>query len=123
MAYEPPKRRKLTKAERKIVYDKCGGHCAYCGCDLALKDMQADHVKALYTCGADDISNMLPACRSCNHYKSTLGVEDFREYLGGLHDRMLRDNVNYRTLTRYGIIQQVKTQIQFYFEQEANNAQ
>lgn len=119
--YTPPKRRKLTKAERQTVYNKCGGHCAYCGCDLAYKDMQADHVKALHTCGADDISNMLPACRSCNHYKSTLGLDDFRVYLAGLHNRMLRDNVNYRTLNRFGIIQQAKAEIQFFFEKEAQN--
>lgn len=27
-------RRKLTKSERRQVYDKCAGHCAYCGCEL-----------------------------------------------------------------------------------------
>lgn len=27
-------RKRLTKAERKSVYDKYNGHCAYCGCDF-----------------------------------------------------------------------------------------
>lgn len=118
MTYEPIKRRRLSKAERKKVYEKCNGHCAYCGCDITLKNMQVDHVKALHVGGVDDISNMLPACRSCNHYKSTLGIEDFRKCLEGLHDRTLRNYVNYRTLFRFGIIEQSKKRILFYFEKK-----
>ena len=38
--YQSPKRRKLTKAERQFVYDKCGGHCAYCGCEITMRQMQ-----------------------------------------------------------------------------------
>lgn len=113
------RRKKLNPVQRNAVYDKCNGHCAYCGCDLAYKDMQVEHVKPLSICGADNMENMLPSCRSCNHYKSTLDLEDFREWLGGLHNRMLRDSVNYRTLNRYGIIRQAKTSVVFYFEKEA----
>jgi 5-methylcytosine-specific restriction endonuclease McrA len=109
-------RRKLTKAERQQVYEKCKGHCAYCGCELHYKDMQVEHVTPLRICGADELDNMLPACRSCNHYKSTLDLEGFRNYLSGLHDRMLRDNVNYRTLNRFGLITRNKEPIRFYFE-------
>ena len=54
-----PKRRKLSKEERMKVYEKCQGHCAYCGCTLEYKDMQVDHVKPVYRGGEDDISNML----------------------------------------------------------------
>lgn len=32
-------RRKLTKTERMTVYNKMGGRCAYCGCELQFKDM------------------------------------------------------------------------------------
>ena len=73
-----PKRRKLSKEERMKVYEKCQGHCAYCGCSLEYKDMQVDHVNPIRCDGEDDISNMLPACRSCNHYKSTLKPEEFK---------------------------------------------
>ncbi|WP_312107703.1 HNH endonuclease signature motif containing protein [Lachnoclostridium sp.] len=111
------KRKAIPKATRLKVYEKCNGHCAYCGCELEYKDMQVEHVKPLSICGADQIENMLPACRSCNHYKSTLDLEGFRKYLSGLHKRMLRDNVNYRTLNRFKLIEQNTQQIQFYFEQ------
>lgn len=114
------KRRKLNKAERQAVYEKCNGKCAYCGCDLEYKDMQVEHVTPLSICGTDTLDNMLPACRSCNHYKSTLDLEDFRWWLGGLHNRMLRDNVNYKTLNRFGIISHANEQIQFYFEKECD---
>jgi len=62
------KRRRLTPAERRAVYDKMGGRCAYCGEQLNYEDMQVDHVVALRSKGEDDLANMLPACRSCNHY-------------------------------------------------------
>ena len=110
------KRKAIPKRIRLKVYDKCGGHCAYCGCDLEYKDMQVEHVKPLSICGSDTIDNMLPACRSCNHYKSTLDLEDFRKWLSGLHNRMLRDNVNYRTLNRFGLISHKDEPIEFYFE-------
>lgn len=57
-------RRKLSKEDRMKVYQKCGGRCAYCGCEIEYKDMQIDHVKPLRIGGADEINNMLPACRS-----------------------------------------------------------
>ncbi len=65
-------RRRLTKEERRAVYDKMGGHCAYCGCELHYKDMQVDHVVPLRKGGPDVPDNMLPACRSCNHYKDSI---------------------------------------------------
>lgn len=73
------RRKKLTKAERLMVYKKTDGHCAYCGCDLDFKDMQVDHVVPLHCGGEDTMDNMLPACRSCNHYKGTSTVESFRK--------------------------------------------
>lgn len=113
---EKLKRRRLSAKERKEVYQKCGGRCAYCGCEIPFRGFNVEHVKPLAICGSDTIDNMLPACRSCNHYKSTLGLEDFRTYLSGLHNRMLRDNVNYRTLYRYGLISYNPEPTKFYFE-------
>ena len=55
------KRRRLTPAERRAVYDKMGGRCAYCGEQLNYEDMQVDHVVALRSEGEDDLANMLPA--------------------------------------------------------------
>lgn len=110
------KRRKLTKAERLMIYDKCNHRCAYCGCDIEYKDMQVDHVKPLYIGGADELSNMLPACRSCNHYKATRGIEDFRKYIREIPKRLDRDSIPYAVGKRFGIIEENVWQVIFWFE-------
>lgn len=37
----------ISKKKRMIVYEKYDGHCAYCGGEIAYKDMQVDHFMAL----------------------------------------------------------------------------
>lgn len=111
-----PKRRKLSKEERMKVYEKCQGHCAYCGCTLEYKDMQVDHVKPVYRGGEDDISNMLPACRSCNHYKSTLKPEEFKKYLSEIPKRLMRDCIPFQVGKRFGIIGTITDDVIFYYE-------
>lgn len=113
---EKIKRRRLSAKERKAVYQKCNGRCAYCGCEIAFRGFNVEHVKPLSLRGSDTIDNMLPSCRSCNHYKSTLDLEGYRGWLGGLHDRMKRNNVNYRMLDRYGLILHKSEPVRFYFE-------
>lgn len=54
------KRRKWTKEERKRIYQKYKGHCAYCGCKIRIEEMQIDHIVALKRGGADSIENTNP---------------------------------------------------------------
>lgn len=110
-------RKKLSKSERQQVYNKCYGHCAYCGCKIDYKDMQVDHVTPLKAGGDDKLHNMLPACRSCNHYKATLDVEGYRKYLAGLHNRLTRDSIPFQVAERFGIVEHKKDDVKFYFEQ------
>ena len=110
------KRKKLTKQERQQVYAKCQGHCAYCGSDLDYKDMQVDHVTPLRIGGADELHNMLPACRSCNHYKATLDVEGYRKNLSGISHRLMRDSVPFQVAIRFGLIRHITDEVTFYFE-------
>lgn len=72
-------RKRLTKEERNLILEKTNGHCAYCGCPISSEEMQVDHIMPLRKGGVDAIENMLPACRSRNHYKSTLSIQQFRE--------------------------------------------
>ena len=109
-------RRKLSKAERQKVYQKCGGCCAYCGQKILYKEMQIDHMKPLANGGADEISNMLPACRSCNHYKATLDVEGFRRYLGGIPARLMRDSIPFQVGRRFDLVAETGNPVAFYFE-------
>lgn len=110
------KRRRLTPAERMTVYNKCNGHCAYCGCKLEYKDMQVDHVEAILTGDVDTLDNMFPACRSCNHYKSSMSLETFRKCLERMPTVLERDCVTYKIAKRFGIVQEGIKSVKFYFE-------
>lgn len=109
-------RKKLSKVERQRMYEKYNGHCAYCGYELEYKDMQVDHVEPLKRGGEDELNNMLPACRSCNHYKHTLTVEEFRQYLSGISHRLMRDSVTFQIAIRYGLVRHMGDNVTFYFE-------
>ena len=112
------KRKSIPKKIREQVYQKFDGHCAYCGCELAYKDMQVDHVISVYgKNGSNDIDNLMPACRMCNFYKSIFSLEDFRKNLESLHER-LRKPFIYSLALKYGLITEHKDKIVFYFEKE-----
>lgn len=114
-----PTRRRLTQEERRSIYETMGGHCAYCGCEISLKDMQVDHIVPLRKGGADDLSNMFPSCRSCNHYKSTLDVEQFRHMIEKMPETLMRNNIAYRNAVRFGLVLPMPQEVVFYFEREA----
>lgn len=71
----------ISKKTRQLVLEKYDCHCAYCGKILDIKTLRVDHLEAFRNGGADDVSNYMPACQSCNFYKSTLSLEKFREQL------------------------------------------
>ena len=112
-------RKKLTKEQRLEIYNKCNGHCAYCGCELPYNKMQVDHVVAFNLIqdeNTESMSNYLPSCRSCNHYKHTLTIEGLRNMLEKIPDRLQRDNVTYKIAVRYGLVEPKPHKVEFYFE-------
>ena len=113
-------RKRFTKAERERASQKCGGRCAYCGCPITFEEMQADHMMPLRKGGSDTLDNLLPACRSCNHYKHTLTVEEFRAYVSGIPERLERDSIPYQVGVRFGLIHS-DTKVEFYFEKNKND--
>lgn len=110
-------RKTIPKKVREKVYQMYNGHCAYCGTEIAYKDMQIDHATPLRIGGADDITNFMPACRSCNHYKATFDIEGFRNYLSNIHKRLVRDSVPYQVAERFDIVKHVSDDVKFYFEE------
>lgn len=111
-------RRKLTRTEREEILTKMNGHCAYCGCELEYKDMQADHVDPLRRGGDDETGNMFPACRSCNHYKSSMTLDGFRKMLERMPDALMRDSVTYKNAVRFGLVTPTPHKVIFYFERK-----
>lgn len=81
---------------RKLVYGTQGSHteaqwltklklsaylCFWCGRELWDKHVTKDHLQPLSRGGSDDITNVVPACRSCNSRKGSKTADEFRQYL------------------------------------------
>ena len=110
----------MTARERKRrkIHARYGGRCGYCGKEIAYKDMQVDHMKPKWLDGSDEAENLMPSCRSCNHYKRGIGsIELFREYMSTLHERVAKPYIN-RVAVDYGIITIEQFDGKFYFEKE-----
>lgn len=110
------RRKALSKDMRTRVYEMYGGHCAYCGREIDIKEMQVDHVQAVYLSGKDELENYRPACRSCNFYKSTMSVEGLREQLGLIVGR-LEKLLTFRLALAHGLIRLTGRPVKFYFEE------
>jgi len=119
------------KINRTEVYNKCNGHCAYCGKEITMKEMQVDHVKPLYRNdsvktlevwgverGTDDFENLLPSCSRCNKWKSTYSLEMFRDIVQNSITRLERDTPNFRLAKDYGLLELTNKKIVFYFEKQ-----
>lgn len=124
----------MGKKYRQVVFEKYGGRCAYCGCEL-LKGWHVDHInpirrnesdagiarfnqfrKVPITRGENDISNYNPACRQCNIWKSTYSIEHFRKEVSEQISRLNNYSANYRNAKRYGLVVEHDTPVVFYFE-------
>ena len=115
----------ISKRTRQLVYDKYNGHCAYCGCELKLSEMQVDHIVPKFRnnekwhqneIGSDDISNLNPSCRMCNYYKGMGSVENFRENLKDTLVRNVQRPFDFRLAERYGMVEVREWDGKFYFE-------
>ena len=105
----------MKREIRKEVWGKFQGHCAYCGKPLKFKDMQVDHKKPKRLGGTDDMSNLFPSCRRCNFYKSTFTIEQFRENLETIPERLHRTFI-FNVGLDYGFWTDEKREVKFYFE-------
>ena len=125
------------KIGRNTVLQKFNSHCAYCGEEITLKDMQIDHVipkeffiwhiknkhkvpsflTHLKEEDVNHIDNLMPACRVCNKWKSAHDLELFRSELEEQVKRLNLYSSNYRIAKRYGLVKEQPIKIKFYFEQ------
>lgn len=119
-----------TKINRQQVYEKHNGHCAYCGIEIDIKQMQVDHIiprwnfhesKALYS--LNDMQNLNPSCRSCNNYKGGNPLHVFRKYVEQQIEILRRDRPTFRMAERFGLIQCLPQKVVFHFEKIENNGQ
>ncbi len=99
---------------RQAVYAKCDGRCGYCGKHITYKQMQVDHIHPKSRNGTNHIDNLMPSCRRCNHYKRSLTVEDFRERITTLHERL--NSYIIEVAKDYGIVEIKPHEGIFYYE-------
>jgi len=135
----------LTKKQRQQVWDKSGGRCWYCGCELPEKGWHADHVEPVIRklevvpkekrknpgvfelrstnecirSENDVLSNIVPACAPCNLFKSTYDIEFFRQEIEAQIERVRKKSSGFKIAERMGIIESKPDKpVVFWFEQQ-----
>jgi len=127
----------MKKKDRELIFNKYGGKCAYCGCELT----KGWHVDELEPCRRQyesekvpgewrwrdrlvgythperlHIDNQMPACASCNINKHSMSLEDFRSMIAGFMKHLNEINTQYKIAKRYGLVVEVAKPVVFYFE-------
>lgn len=124
----------MNKKDRQIIFDKYGGRCAYCGCQL-LKGWHVDHIEPLEryfkwnrtkgrfeqtgTCRKPEnevLVNYNPSCASCNIQKNTFTVEQFRTNIKQFLNSLNQYSTQYKFVKRYGLVIETNQEVKFYFE-------
>jgi len=108
---------KMNKRQniRHVVWLKFNKHCAYCGKELEYKDMQIDHMYPKTYGGNNELINLMPSCRRCNHYKRDMTLKEFRHLIKTLHERIQAQYIS-KVAIDYGIVTIRPFSGMFYFE-------
>lgn len=124
----------MTKKDRQKIFDKFGGRCAYCGCELKagwhvdeLLPVQRNYKwnkdKTRYVHDGTYINpermvleNQMPACPSCNINKHSMSLEEFRSLIAGFMKHLNEVSTQYKIAKRYGLIKETDIDVKFYFE-------
>lgn len=117
--------------KRQKVFDKYGGKCAYCGCELT-KRWHVDEIepirrnwkivdgKQVFTdCmhpGRLTLDNQNPSCASCNINKHSMSLEDFRNSIKQFVQSLNLYSTQYKIAKRYGLVSESNIEVKFYFE-------
>jgi 5-methylcytosine-specific restriction endonuclease McrA len=126
----------MKKVDRQRIFDKYGGRCAYCGCEL-LKGWHVDEVEPVRRNKVWNIDlrrwetnkekpfehpermcieNQNPACASCNINKHSESLEDFRKSIKKYVESLNLYSTQYKIAKRYGLIMETGIEVKFYFE-------
>lgn len=133
----------MTKEQRQEIFNKYGGRCAYCGCELQkgwhVDEIEPvrrnwkheyDHDKGRHIrkiTGAVNpenfnMGNQNPACASCNINKHSDSLEQFRKNIAAYMKHLNELNTQYKIAKRYGLIKETGIEVKFYFENSIPNS-
>lgn len=132
----------MKKSDRQKIFDKYGGRCAYCGCELQkgwhvdeiepvrrgfeyIKDAKGNSIwengkwltkKNMRHPERLNIENQNPSCASCNINKHSESLEQFRKNIAAYMKHLNEVSIQYKIAKRYGLIQETGIGVEFYFE-------
>ena len=72
---------RIPKNIRRMVIERDGPRCVYCGVDLLTEEIQLDHVIPESKGGATNYDNLQVTCAKCNREKGILGEQEFMNKL------------------------------------------
>ncbi len=132
----------MKKTDRQKIFDKYGGRCAYCGCELQ-KGWHVDEVEPVRRIWTDEydekkgkwsrkivgsvhpdrfnIENQNPSCPSCNINKHSESLDSFRKAIKGYMKHLNEVSTQYKIAKRYGLVQETDIEVEFYFEKIQRN--
>lgn len=129
----------MKKEDRIKVWEKYDHHCAYCGREIKLEDMQIDHFipknrgnysrwsdkegKYIVSHGEDSMENYMPSCRACNFRKRDMSIGQFREAIKEQAKGLLKGAAKFQVSMSitYGLLNPAFDKpIVFYFEKCMN---
>jgi len=86
---------RIPKNLRRMVIERDGERCVYCGLDLAGMEIHLDHVVPESQGGETTYDNLQVTCRKCNLDK---GILTENEFMDRLRDRAIRilDRIGYK---------------------------
>lgn len=121
----------MKKTDRELIFNKYGGRCAYCGCELQ-KGWHVDEIdpvrrnwewvdgKQVFTdCMHPErfnIDNQNPACAPCNRLKSSQSMDGFRQSIEQFIKSLNSYHNQYKFAKRYGLVEETGKPVIFYFE-------
>jgi len=114
----------MNPKQREAIRLKYDNKCAYCGCELP-KSWHSDHIEPLVRHPftgiqkypeRNTIENCNPSCVSCNNYKHSMTLQEFREQIGQFINRLNNTSTQYKIAKRYGLVVETDIEVKFYFE-------
>lgn len=120
----------MNKKDREIIFNKFGGRCAYCGCELTkgwhISKILSEHPiidnNGNIVTPNDTIENKIPSCASCNMSRTRdnggitfLTIEEFRNQIQR-NLEFIQSFPYYQRVLRFGLITETKKDVKFYFE-------
>lgn len=80
----------IAPHEKRRIYDRQNGLCAYCGQHRNIKYMTVDHIIPLSRGGTDSLGNLQCTCKKCNGLKEDMLPNEFTLFIRNMLENSIR---------------------------------